>query len=95
MAGVEPVEAKKWTITQRQVEEQKRISSGEKSGELTKKKQLIRRSDMSDLAARIDKMKSKNGGKLSYKDEGKIEKSLNDVTLKIEKKKLEKRVISK
>ena len=94
-AGCFQAEARKWTITQREVEEQKRINSGEKANELTKKEAADLRGDMADIASRIDKMKSKNGGKLSYKDEGKIEKSLNDVTLKMEKKKLEKRVIPK
>jgi hypothetical protein len=37
------------------------------------------------MSEKIEKMKSKNGGKLSYHDEGKIEKELNKVTVKIEK----------
>jgi hypothetical protein len=87
--------AKKWTIYQRQVEEQKRIASGEKANELTKKEADGLRSDMSSMSERIEKMKSKNGGKLSYADEGKIEKDLNKVTVKIEKLKLEKRVTAR
>jgi hypothetical protein len=83
---------KVWTITERQVEEQKRISAGEKSSELTKKEADDLRSDMESISTKIAKMKEKNGGKLSLKDQGKIEKSLNDVTLKIDKFKLAKRV---
>ena len=40
-------------------------------------------------------MKSKNAGKLSYIDEGKLEKDLNKVTLKIEKLSLAKRTTPK
>ena len=50
---------------------------------------------MNDIASKITKMKSKNGSKLSYADEGKIEKDLNDVSLKIKKLELKKRVESR
>jgi len=88
-------QARKWTIYERQVAEQKRINGGEHSGELTKKEADGLRDDMSDIANRISKMKDKNGGKISYSDEGKLEKNLNKVTLKIEKLRLEKRVTPK
>lgn len=83
--------AKTWTIYQRQVAEQSRIRKGEKSGELTKKEADGLRDDMKDIDNKIAKAKSKNGGKISIKDQGKIEKALNDVTLKIEKLELAKR----
>lgn len=96
LAALSPwAEARKWTIYERQVAEQKRINSGEHSGELTKKEADGLREDMSDMANRINKMKDKNGGRLSYADEGKLEKNLNKVTLKIEKLRLEKRVTPK
>jgi len=83
--------AKTWTIYQRQLAEQTRIKKGEKSAELTKKEADGLRSDMADIDNKIAKAKSKNGGKISIKDQGKIEKALNDVTLKIEKLELAKR----
>lgn len=84
--------AKKWTVTQRQEQLAKETGTGEKANELTKKEADDVRSDLADISSRIAKMKEKNGGKLSYKDEGKIEKALNDVSLKIQKLKLQKRV---
>ncbi|HEY9719950.1 MAG TPA: hypothetical protein V6C69_20900 [Trichormus sp.] len=83
--------ARTWTIHQRQVAEQSRITKGEKSGELTKKEADGLRADMADIDSKIAKAKAKNGGKISIKDQGKIEKDLNDVTLKIEKLELAKR----
>jgi hypothetical protein len=83
--------ARTWTIHQRQLAEQSRITKGEKSGELTKKEADGLRQDMADIDGKIAKAKAKNGNKISIKDQGKIEKSLNDVTLKIEKLELEKR----
>ena len=83
------------TITQRQEALQRDILKDQKSMELTKKEADGLRDDMSDIASRITKMKSKNGGKLSYADEGKVEKSLNDVSLKIKKLELKKRVESR
>jgi peptidoglycan hydrolase CwlO-like protein len=87
--------ARKWTITQRIEAEQSRINKGEKSGELTKKEADDLRGTISDINTKIGKMKEKNAGKLSYKDEGKIEKQLNGVTVKYTKLSLEKRVTSK
>lgn len=87
--------ARQWTIYQRQVAEQARITKGEKSGDLTKKEADGLRSDMADIDAKIKKAKEKNAGKISIKDQGKIEKALNDVTLKIQKLELAKRVTAK
>ena len=87
------VDAKKqWTIYERQVELTKRIASGEKANELTLKEADKLRKRMADINERVEKAKAKNGGKISYKDEGKIEKDLNKVSLDIQKLKLEKRV---
>ncbi|MBX9687183.1 MAG: hypothetical protein K2X27_10805 [Candidatus Obscuribacterales bacterium] len=83
---------KKWTITERQEELSKQVDKGEKSNELTKKEADKLREKLLDVNSRIDKMKLKNGGKLSYKDEGKIEKELNDISIDIQKKELDKRV---
>ncbi|HEY9715221.1 MAG TPA: hypothetical protein V6C72_17250, partial [Chroococcales cyanobacterium] len=72
-----------YTITERQEKLQREITKDERSKELTKKEADGLRQDLQDITNRIAKMKEKNGGKLSYKDEGKIEKSLNGVSLKL------------
>lgn len=86
---------KKWTITDRQVELRKRVENGLRANELNNKeaKQINGRLDQLDKD--IEKMKSKNGGKLSYKDEGKVEKRLNSISLEMEGKELAKRVTAK
>ena len=83
------------TITQRQEALQRDISKDEKSNELTKKEADGLRSDLQDIANKINKMKAKNGNKLAYKDEGKIEKDLNGVSLHLKKLELNKRVDAK
>lgn len=85
-------EAKKWTITQRHEALSKEIAKGEKSGELTLKEAEGLRSECDKITARIDKMKSKNGGKLSYTDENRLEKDLNKLSQRIQAKELAKRV---
>jgi septal ring factor EnvC (AmiA/AmiB activator) len=84
-----------FTITERQTRLESDIAKDEKTNELTKKEADGLRSDLQDIATHITKMKDKNGGKLSYKDEGKIEKDLNSVSLKLKKYELNKRVESK
>ncbi|HEY9775398.1 MAG TPA: hypothetical protein V6C81_16650 [Planktothrix sp.] len=85
----------KLTISQRINVENGRIRKFEKSGELTKKEADGLRDDMADIDSKIAKSKAKNGGKLSYKDQGKIDESLNKVTLKITKLQLAKQTTSK
>src|SRR5262245_44060862 len=68
---------KVWTITDRQQELRKRVEKGQKANELTAKEAGKMNDMLDDIAKDIDKMKEKNDGKLSYKDEGKIEKRLN------------------
>ncbi len=94
---VEPAFAKSkhWTIAQRQVALQSRVGKGERSFELTKAEADKFRDRLADASSRIEKMKSKNGGKLSYKDQGKIENELNAISIDIEKKELKKRVESR
>lgn len=82
----------RYTITQRQEALQWEIKKGQKSGELTKKEADGLRAKLDGVRERIAKMKEKNGGKLSYKDEGKIEGELNGISTKIHKLELAKRV---
>ena len=85
--------AKQWTVTQRQEALLAKVNKGEKSNELTKKEADKLRQRLSDLSEKIEKEKSKNGGKLSYKDEGKAEKALNSISLELDKLELNKRVV--
>ena len=80
------------TVTDRQEALFKEINSDYKANQLTL-------DEKNDLIAQhkkiIDKetsMKSKNGGKLSYEDNQKLEKSLNDLSQKLQKKVLAKRI---
>lgn len=84
--------AKKWTIYERQVRLVKEIDAGKKSGDLTLTEAADLKVRESKISDKIEKMKGKNGGKLSYADENKIEKDLNHLSLLIQKHKLEKRV---
>jgi septal ring factor EnvC (AmiA/AmiB activator) len=87
----QPAQAR-YTINERQVRLQKEISQGVKANELTKKEADDLKSSMADIDSRIAKMKEKNAGKISIKDQKKLEKSLNDVSVKITKLRLDKRV---
>jgi hypothetical protein len=87
--GAEAV--KKFTITERIETLSSKVNAGQKSGELTLKEADSLRNKLSDVNNRIDKYKSKNGGKLSYANENTIEKDLNSVSLKLTKKELAKR----
>jgi septal ring factor EnvC (AmiA/AmiB activator) len=82
---------RKYTITNRINALNSKINAGQKSNELTLKEADSLRGDISDINDKIAKDKSKNGGKLSYADENKIEKKLNSVSEKLQKKELAKR----
>ena len=93
IAGFVPsANAKKWTIYERQVKLVKEIDAGKKSGDLTLEESTDLKAREGKISDKIEKMKNKNGGKLSYADENKIEKDLNHLSLLIQKHKLEKRV---
>jgi hypothetical protein len=84
--------AKKWTIYQRQVRLAKEITKGQRSGELTLKEANDLREQYDHVGEKISKMKAKNGGKLSYADQNELEKKLNELSVRIQKKMLAKRV---
>jgi TolA-binding protein len=86
---------KHYTITQRQEMLNKEVTAGQKANELTSKEADKLRDRLSDVTNRIEKMKANNAGKLSYKDEGKVEKDLNAISVDMQKQKLAKRVQSK
>ena len=87
-----PDQAKKMTVYDRQVALKKEIDAGEKSKELTLKEASKLREKLESINEKKEKMLAKNGGKLSYKDEEKMEKWLNGVSIDIQKKRLAKRV---
>ncbi len=85
---------KKYTITDRQIELRKLIAKGQKNNELTLKEAEKLTGKLDDIASDIEKYKTKNGGKLSYKDEGKIEKRLNGISIDLKKSELNKRTVA-
>lgn len=97
IAAVQPACAKAptkraYTVTERQVELRSKVASAAKANELTQKEASKLTDMLNGIEADIKEMKEKNAGKLSYKDEGKIEKRLNKVSLGLQKYQLAKRV---
>ncbi|CAN5342866.1 hypothetical protein BH11CYA1_BH11CYA1_47730 [soil metagenome] len=84
--------ARRYTITQRHNALVAKINRFQRSGELTLKEADSLRNENADILRREARLKSKNGGKLSYKDIAHIEDDLNDLSNKIHKKSLNKRV---
>jgi hypothetical protein len=84
-------QAKSWTITQRQEKLSREITQGRKSGELTLKEADSLQNGLDDLISKEGKMKDSNAGKLSYKDQEKLEKELNKISVQMFKLKLAKR----
>ena len=84
--------SKHWTIFERQQALSQKVERGQKSMELTLKESNGFRDRLKSVNERIAKMKSKNAGKLSYSDEGKVEKTLNHISIDIDKTELNKRV---
>ncbi|MBC7997028.1 MAG: hypothetical protein IAF58_03750 [Leptolyngbya sp.] len=82
----------KLTITQRHEILIAKINRMQKANELTVKEATNLRDDANDIWEKVSRMKSKNGGKLSYKNIDEIEKDLNRLSTSIHKKALEKRV---
>lgn len=85
-------DARRWTIYQRQVKLAREIDQGQRSGDLTLKEADNLRHEQAKINSRIAEMKAKNGGKISYEDQNKLEKMLNQLSVSIKKKKLAKRV---
>ncbi|MBX3073019.1 hypothetical protein KF707_08090 [Candidatus Obscuribacterales bacterium] len=75
-------DAKKWTVTQRLEKLSKEIDEGRTGNELTTKQVEDLKKEVSDIKDRMEKMKSKNGGKLSIPDTNKVHKELNDLSVK-------------
>lgn len=89
---ISPADAKKWTVTQRQQALSHEVDKAYRANQLTLKEADGLKKDISKVANREQKMRSKNGGKLSYEDNTDLEKDLNSISVKLQKRQLEKRV---
>jgi len=85
------VAKKEVTITDRIGELSKKIDLGQKNNELTLDEATDLRKKITKINEKIDKCQSKNGGKLSYKDQNSVEKDLNKVSVKLLQEQLSKR----
>ncbi|MBA3992012.1 MAG: hypothetical protein C0469_00700 [Cyanobacteria bacterium DS2.3.42] len=84
--------ARRYTVTQRHQILAAKINRMEKAGELTLREARDLRDDNQDVWQKVNRMKARNGGKLSYKNIAEVEKDLNSISNKIHKKALQKRV---
>ncbi|HIA55609.1 MAG TPA: hypothetical protein EYN91_26590 [Candidatus Melainabacteria bacterium] len=92
--AAQPSEAKarRYTITQRHQILGAKINRMERAGELTLREARDLRDDNQDVWKKVSRMKSRNGGKLSYENIAEVERDLNKISNKIHKKALAKRV---
>jgi len=94
--AVEPASAaKKYTLSERQVALRKEVDAGQKANELTLKEAQGLRDRLDSIKNDETKMEGKNAGQLSYKDQGKLEKRLNSISVDMQKEKLAKRVTAR
>lgn len=95
-ASASTVEARKhtkpYTITDREEILAKKIDVAYKDNQLTLKEQKNLQDKLDRVRTDEQKMKDKNGGKLSYKDQTSLEKELNSISTKLHGKMLDKRV---
>jgi hypothetical protein len=84
--------SKNWTVTERQEALSKDIDKAYKANQLTLKERDDLKSQHQKISDRMSSMQKKNGGKLSYDDNRKLEKDFNGLSVKLQKKILEKRV---
>jgi hypothetical protein len=82
----------KYTVTDRQATLTKEIDAAYSANQLTLKEADDLKAKLSSIKTKEQQMKDKNGGKLSYADNNSLEKSLNNISNKLHKKILEKRV---
>jgi hypothetical protein len=88
------VEAKEWSIDDRQQALMQQINEGQKAKELTVKEAKSLRKDLANLAKKKAKMKAKaeNNNTLTKENQTELEGDLNKISVEIQKLKLEKRV---
>ncbi len=82
----------RFTIDQRHSALLAKINRAQRSGELTLAEANELRDQNRSIREKENKMMSKNGGRLSYADINRIEERLNDLSNRIHRKSLSKRV---
>lgn len=84
-----PAFAKKWTVTERVEKLSKEIDEGRKANELTVKQETGLKEMIAGIKAKMEKMKAKNGGKLSVPDTKKLHDDMTDISVKMLKMRLD------
>ena len=88
--------AKTWTVEDRQTQLMQDINTAQKQKQLTAKEAKKLRSDLADIARHKTELKAKSANqKLTSDDVTKLESELNDISVKIKKVQLGKRVDAK
>jgi hypothetical protein len=88
--------AKNWTIEERQTQLMQDINTAQKEKQLTAKEAKKLRADLAEIARHKAEMKGKSADqKLTAEDNTKLESDLNDISVKIKKVQLNKRVDAK
>lgn len=84
-----PCLAKKWTVTERIEKLSSDIDAGRKANELTVKQVDTLKKMVADINEKIEKMKAKNGGKLSVPDTKKLHDQMTGLSVKLLKMQLD------
>lgn len=82
-------EAKKWTVTQRIEKLSKEIDEGRTANELTAKQVDSLKKTVDDIKAKMEKMKDKNGGKISVPDTKTLHDDMTALSVKIYKQRMD------
>lgn len=86
---VSPAFAKKWTVTERITKLSKEIDEGRQANELTTSQVDALKKSVESVKSKMDKMKEKNGGKLSLPDTRKLHDEMTNLSVKIYRQRLE------
>lgn len=87
----QPALSKEWSIQDRQDELMRQINAGQKAKELTFKEAKRLRGDLADVSRKKKSMRSDDKKPLTAEQKAELEKVLNDISVDINKLKLEKR----
>ena len=84
-----PTLAKKWTVTERIEKLSKEIDEGRTANELTTRQVETLKTMVTNVTERMDKMKVRNGGKLSVPDTKKLHDDMTNLSVKIYRQRLD------
>lgn len=84
-----PAFAKKWTVTERITKLSNEIDEGRKANELTTSQVEALKKSVDSIKNKMDKMKEKNGNKLSLPDTRKLHDEMTNLSVKIYRQRLE------